>query len=449
LRNQFSRSREQVNRVGTKLVLMKYTLGAFVGVVVFTVVLDFLLHRLIHNDEDKQVGYFSFPLGTLWFYIVPSFYILSFGGLLSIIKTTNNADTYLYFQWLIFSYMLIYLPKLFYYVGYKLTHRAIKVKNKFSSDGKIKKMNDGRYPVITRKKFLSQVGIFMASAPFISLLFGFVKGRFAFSKRYTKLSFPNLPEAFEGIKIVQISDLHLGSLNSNYEEMEEAVRLINEEHPDLICFTGDLVNNFYEETIGWEKVFTKLNARLGKYSVLGNHDYGNYTKWDRPQDKANNLKGIKHAHERLGFKLLNNASQSIELNGDKIAVTGVENWGHPPFPQYGDLHKANKGTDQIPFKLLLSHDPDHWDAEVTKKFDHDLTLSGHTHGMQFGIEFKNFQWSPAKYKFKRWAGLYNQDNQYLYVNRGLGYLGMPARVGMPPEITIIELTRGTIGTDPM
>ncbi|MCT4589475.1 MAG: metallophosphoesterase [Carboxylicivirga sp.] len=428
---------------------MKYSLGAFVGFIIFTILVDFLLHRLIHQNAKKRIGHFAFPFGTFWFYSIPTLYIIGFTTIFASIKASQSALIYVIFQWLLVSYLLIYVPKFVYYLAYKVTHRAIKVKNKFSSDGKIKKMNEGRYPSISRKKFLSQVGIVMASLPFVSLLFGVMKGRFNFSKRYTKLSFPNLPEAFDGLKIVQISDLHLGSLNSNYEEMEEAVKLINDEYPDLICFTGDLVNNFYEETIGWEKVFSKLNARIGKFSVLGNHDYGDYSKWDSQEEKKENLNNIKLAHKRLGFNLLNNQSQVLESNGDKLLVTGVENWGHPPFPQYGDLKKATEGTNGVPFKLLLSHDPDHWDAEVTKQFDHDLTLAGHTHGMQFGIEFKNFQWSPAKYKFRRWAGLYNEGNQYLYVNRGLGYLGMPARVGMPPEITIIELTRGTISNEPM
>jgi len=420
-----------------------------VGFVIFTILIDFLLHRLIHNNSEKRIGHFAFPLGSFWFYSIPTIFIFAFSTIFASIKYAQSASIYVTFQWLLVAYLAIYIPKAVYYLAYKITHRAIKIKSKFSSKGKIKKMNDGRYPSISRKKFLSQVGIVMASLPFVSLLFGVMKGRFAFSKRYTKLSFPNLPEAFDGIKIVQISDLHLGSLNSNYKEMEEAVRLINDEHPDLICFTGDLVNNFYEETIGWESVFSKLNARIGKFSILGNHDYGDYSKWPNNKEKEANLNNIKLAHKRLGFNLLNNQSQILESNGDKMVVTGVENWGHPPFPQYGDLKKATKGTEEVPFKLLLSHDPDHWDAEVTSKFDHDLTLAGHTHGMQFGIEFKNFQWSPAKYKFRRWAGLYNQGNQFLYVNRGLGYLGMPARVGMPPEITIIELTRGPIGNDPM
>lgn len=428
---------------------MKYTLGAFVGMTIFTLLIDFLLYRLILKNKDERPSHFQFPYGAFWHYSIASAYILSFGILYALIKTTHTHVTYIVFQWLMTSYLLIYLPKLFFYLAFKLFGRFVKIKNKFDGKGKIKTMNDGKYPRISRKKFLSQVGIITASLPFVSLLFGVMKGRFAFSKRYTKLSFPNLPDSFEGLKIVQISDLHLGSLNSNYEEMQQAVDIINGENPDIICFTGDLVNNFYEETIGWEKVFNKLNARLGKYSIMGNHDYGDYSKWPSPEAKAANLRNIKIAHKRLGFKLLNNQSLTIEYNDDKIAMVGVENWGHPPFPRYGDLKKAQKNIQDIPFKILMTHDPDHWDAEVVPESDIDLTLAGHTHGMQFGLEFKGFQWSPAKYKFKRWAGLYQRGKQFLYVNRGLGYLGMPARVGMPPEITIIELTRGSISNDPM
>nr|WP_321410943.1 metallophosphoesterase [uncultured Carboxylicivirga sp.] len=428
---------------------MKFTLWAFVGLVIYTVLIDFLLYRLFLKSRSEHPPHFKFPYGAFWHYSIASIFIFAFGILYTLITITNTSTTYVVFQWFMMAYMLIYIPKAFYYFTQKILGRFHIVKHKFDDKGKIKKMNDGKYPKISRKKFLSQVGIITASIPFVSLMFGVIKGRFAFSKRYTKLSFPNLPDSFDGLKIVQISDLHLGSLNSNYQEMEEAVMLINAENPDIICFTGDLVNNFYEETIGWEKVFTKLQARLGKYSIMGNHDYGDYSKWPSAEAKAENLQNIKNAHHRLGFKILNNASSIIEFNGDKIAMAGVENWGHPPFPRYGNLEQASEGIDNIPFKILMSHDPDHWDAEVVPQTNYDLTLAGHTHGMQFGLEFKGFQWSPAKYKFKRWAGLYQADKQFLYVNRGLGYLGMPARVGMPPEITIIELTRGPISNDPM
>ena len=311
--------------------------------------------------------------------------------------------------------------------------------NKIFRSKHTNKINNGRYPRMSRKKFLSQVGIVMASAPFVSIMFGVLKGRFAFDITRTRIPFNNLPKAFNGLKIVQISDLHLGSLNSNYSEIEKVIDMINSEKPDIIFFTGDLVNNFQEETIGWDSIFRKLKAPLGKFSILGNHDYGNYSKWKSKDEKKANFEGIKKAHERFDFKLLCNESSVISSNGERLAIVGVENWGHPPFPKYGDLEAAGKNVQDIPFKILLTHDPDHWDAEVTKKKTYNLTLAGHTHGMQFGVRYKNFQWSPAKYKFRRWAGLYHSGNQYLYVNRGLGYLGMPARVGMPPEISVIEL----------
>lgn len=428
---------------------MKYTVEAFIGLALFSLLVDYFLYKLIQEQRDESPSHFTFPFGSFWFYSIPSIFIVLFVVYLAIIPAATGPAVYVQFQWLLTSYLLIYLPKFFYVVGYRLTHRVVKVKAKFTPEGKFKTMNDGRYPKITRKKFLSQIGIMMASAPFVSLLFGVMKGRFNFSTKYTKLTFPNLPDAFDGLKIVQISDIHLGSLNSNYKEMETAVEIINAEKPDVICFTGDLVNNFYEETLGWERVFGKLKAPLGKFSIMGNHDYGDYSHWNSVAEKEVNLKGIIDAHERLGFQILNNASTVIERNGDQLAVVGVENWGHPPFPQYGDLAKAGKGVEEVPFKLLLSHDPDHWDAEVVGKTDYDLMLAGHTHGMQFGIEYKNFQWSPAKYKFKQWSGLYKRENQFLYVNRGLGFLGMPARVGMPPEITVIELAKGLVSNEPM
>ena len=342
-------------------------------------------------------------------------------------------------MWLLMLYLIIYIPKLFYLIFYGISSLTVDIFDKSFKTKNSKKINKGRYPRISRKKFLSQIGIVMATAPFVSLLFGALKGRFAFDVTRTRLPVRNLPKAFNGLKIVQISDIHLGSFNSNHQEVEKAIEMINNENPDIICFTGDLVNNFYEETIGWDDIFNRLKAPLGKFSILGNHDYGNYSKWKSKEEKAANFEGIKKAHERFGFKLLKNESAVISYQGEQLALVGVENWGHPPFPKYGDLSIAEKDVKNIPFKILLTHDPDHWDAEVLKKKPYNLTLSGHTHGMQFGLRYKKFQWSPAKYKFRRWSGLYQAGNQYLYVNRGLGYLGMPARVGMPPEITVLEL----------
>ena len=344
---------------------------------------------------------------------------------------------------------LIYLPKIFFLFYYFMFFAFSKIFDTYRNKKYSKEQTTIRYPKIGRKKFLSQLGIIFATAPFVSLLFGMHKGRFNFFTRHHRLNFPNLPSAFDGFKIIHISDIHLGSFASNYHKLEGIVDIINNEHADAIFFTGDLVNNFYEETLGWEKVFTQLKAKYGKFSILGNHDYGDYTDWDTPEEKEKNFNGIVEAHRRFGFKLLRDQSVSLDIGGEEIAITGVENWGHDPFPRYGDLKKAMKGTGKFPFKILLSHDPDHWDEEVTDKTSFDLMLAGHTHGMQFGIDWKGFRWSPAKYKFKRWDGLYQHKSQYMYVNRGLGFLGMPARIGMHPEITVLHLGKGPIGTEPM
>jgi len=215
--------------------------------------------------------------------------------------------------------------------------------------------------------------------------------------------------------------------------------LINEQEPDLIFFTGDLVNNFAEETEDWAPVLKKMNAKMGKYSILGNHDYGDYSEWPSPEAKEKNLEEIKAFHKKMGFQLMLNENKSLKVNDEEIALIGVENWGKPPFPQHGDLDKAMEGVNPDSFKLLMSHDPSHWDAKVLGKTDINLTFSGHTHGMQFGIERIGIKWSPIQYRYPRWGGLYKESKQFLYVNRGFGYIGFPGRIGMPPEITVVEL----------
>ena len=302
-----------------------------------------------------------------------------------------------------------------------------------------KKHTTIRYPRFSRSKFFSQLGIFFSTAPLVSLLFEFHQGRFSFFIQHQKIPFDNLPKTFHGFKILQISDIHLGSFASNYNRLEVVVELINNEDADIICFTGDLVNNFYEETKGWETLFSKMQSKHGKYSILGNHDYGDYSNWEKSDDKSKNFEGIVSAHKKFGFSLLRNQSVPLKINGDEILLGGVENWGRSPYPKYADLSKTFAGKDPAGFKILLTHNPDHWQAEVVGKTDIALCLSGHTHGMQFGIKKTGITWSPAQYKFKYWDGLYQHNEQFLYVNRGIGYLGLPARIGMPPEITVIEL----------
>jgi len=294
----------------------------------------------------------------------------------------------------------------------------------------------------SRREFLIKTGFVLSALPFLSIAHGLLIGRTNYTVRRLKLTFQNLPRNFQGIKLVQISDLHLGSFGNKYDVLKPAIDLINKEEADLLFFTGDMVNNFASETFGWKEIFTLIYSKYGKYSVLGNHDYGDYYEWPSENERIKNFNGIIESHRLLKFKLLNNEFSIITLGDEKIAIIGVENWGRKPFPQKGDYRIASTGLEGIPFKILLSHDPTHWDYEILGKTDVALTLSGHTHGMQFGIENKNFRWSPAKYIYPRWAGLYMENEQYLYVNRGLGYLGYPGRVGIYPEITVIELFRG-------
>ena len=283
------------------------------------------------------------------------------------------------------------------------------------------------------------IGLFSGFLPFLVILHSIFRTLYRFKIYHIKINFKNLPAAYEGLRIVHISDLHLGSFRSRYHILERAVKIINHLEPDFIFFTGDLVNNHAWELKGWQSVLKKLNAKMGKYAVLGNHDYGDYGNWKSEQRKLSNFESIKYFYKKIDFILLLNEAVSIEKEGQKLAILGVENWGKPPFKQYGDLKKTLSSVLNIPFKILLSHDPSHWNEEVKDKTNIALTLSGHTHGMQAGINIKSKNWSPIQYKYKQWAGLYKHYNQYLYVTRGVGWMGFPGRLGMRPEITFIEL----------
>lgn len=283
------------------------------------------------------------------------------------------------------------------------------------------------------------IGLFSGFLPFFVILNGIFRAVYRFKVHHHSLSFLNLPASFNGLRIVQLSDLHLGSFNYGYDKLDGAIKKINQLHPDYIMITGDLVNNFAWELRGWAPIFKQLQAKKGKFAVLGNHDYGDYSQWESPEAKQENFEAIKQFYIDIDFKILLNESELISQYNEQIAIIGVENWGKPPFKQYGDLQKAMNPVKAIPFKILLSHDPTHWSEKVMDKTDIALTLAGHTHGMQAAFQYKNFQWSPIKYKFKHWAGLYKHNQQYLYVNRGLGWMGFPGRLGMRPEITFLEL----------
>lgn len=294
----------------------------------------------------------------------------------------------------------------------------------------------------SRSKFLSQMGLLVAAVPFTAFIYGMVKGAYDYQVKRITLKFSNLPQAFDGYKILQISDLHTGSFNSK-EPLQEAVKLINKQEADLVFFTGDLVNNMAVEVQQHIDTLKEIKAKAGIFSVLGNHDYGDYVTWPSPEAKRENLRNLIDSHGRMGWQILMNENRIIEKDGEKIAVLGVENWGNRAgFPKYGRIDQAYAGTEDSPFKVLLSHDPSHWDGEINPKYtDIDLTLSGHTHGMQFGVNIPGWKWSPVQYVYKQWAGLYKNGRQHLYVNTGLGFLGYPGRVGFLPEITVFELKK--------
>lgn len=294
-----------------------------------------------------------------------------------------------------------------------------------------------------RRKFVSQIALGVAAIPFVGLLHGIFRGKYNFKVLHHVLHFEDLPGAFDGLRVTQISDIHSGSFDDR-EKIEYAVDLINDQKTDLLLFTGDIVNTMAKEMDDWIDVFKKIKTpKYGKYSVLGNHDYGEYVTWDTEEEKEANFQAIKDIHHKIDFNLLLNDSAFIEKEGERIAVVGVENWGHN-FKKAGDLSKASEKVSKDDFKILLSHDPSHWEHEVKKHEDHfHLTLSGHTHGFQFGIEIPGFiRWSPVQYVYKQWAGMYQEMGRYLNVNRGFGFHAFPGRVGIWPEITVIELRKG-------
>lgn len=291
----------------------------------------------------------------------------------------------------------------------------------------------------------AQVAMAVGSIPFFLLVYGALRNPYRYKVFREKVGIKNLPEALAGLRIVQISDIHSGSFTQK-EPVKKAIQMINELQADLVFFTGDLVNSLAEEMTPFMDVFDKIEARIGVFSILGNHDYGDYYHWESIEAKRDNFRQLLDTHKQLGWDLMLNENRILQINGEKIAIIGVENYSaNARFHKYGDLAKAYEGVEGTSLKLLLSHDPSHWEHEVVKRFqDIDITFSGHTHGMQFGIEIPGWlRWSPIKYIYQQWAGLYQIGEQFLYVNRGLGFLGYPGRVGILPEITVLELEKAS------
>jgi predicted MPP superfamily phosphohydrolase len=303
--------------------------------------------------------------------------------------------------------------------------------------------NDNVSFLSSRRRFVSQIGLGLAAIPFMSLIYGITLGKYNYKVIKQRIFFPDLPDAFDGFTITQISDVHSGSFD-NPDKINYAIDLVNEQNSDMILFTGDIVNTDAKEMHPWIETFNRIKEHeFGKYSVLGNHDYGEYVTWPTEKDKEENFQAIKDLYGQIGFKLMLNEHTYIEKGSDKIALIGVENWGHN-FKKAGDIDKASQNVDRKDFKILMSHDPSHWDYEIKNhESNFHLTLSGHTHGMQFGIEIPGyFKWSLAQYVYAQWAGLYENLGRYVYVNRGFGFHAYPGRVGIMPEITVIELKKG-------
>ena len=396
-------------------------------------IVDFYYYRALKQFVIKlkpslkntiKVSYWLFTLATLIF----MFYVVSF--------FVNKEPAPKFARVYIFGVILIILVSKLIGSLFIIIHDIKGLFNYLK-----RKLAQNELPSKTRRQFLKNTAIIASALPFGTLMFGVVKSAFDFTIRKQQLNIPNLPNSFKGLKIVQISDIHLGSFMSD-DPIKEAVKMILAQNADIIFFTGDLVNEITEEALPFIDALKEIKAPLGVYSILGNHDYGDYFyQKDDIDGKKHNYKLMQAVHQQLGWKLLLNEHHIIEKDNERLAVLGVENWGKlERFPKLGDIKKAKKGTKKEDVKLLLSHDPSHWEAHVIPNHkDIAATFSGHTHGMQFGIEIPGFKWSPSKYLYKYWAGHYTKGTQQIYVNRGLGFLGYPGRVGILPEITVFTL----------
>ena len=377
--------------------------------------------RNITTNNYIRIGYWVFTL-------------LAYGIILYWILTFNRASRdHQQIQLMVSAMMIFVLPKLLSVMFLLIGDFARFVEFGF----KYFTAKENYFP--ERRKFISTTALAAAGIFSALAIDGIIFGKYRHTVRKVKLRFKNLPENFKGYKIVQISDVHSGSF-FNPQKLQKAIDLINEQDADVVLFTGDMVNNYADEFKPFIPLFKSIKAKDGKFSILGNHDYGDYGAWNSREEKAQNIPTLKNYQAEAGFKLLRNENIALEKNGEKIYLLGVENWGIKPFPQYGDLDKALKGVPEDAIKVLMSHDPTHFDEVVKKHKTHvHLTLSGHTHGMQFGLDLKNIKWSPVKFKYKKWADLYESEGKYLYVNRGFGVIAYPGRVGINPEITVIEL----------
>jgi len=413
----------------------------FIAVLLAIDLYAFKSFRLVSSGFSKSI-WRNWALIAYWITSIAAYGMLIY-AILTYREAQAKMDYYLFFMGFGIL-MLIFIPKLvvsLFHLTEDIIHLFRRITAYFVRSFEPTETAASSTSGISRWQFISRIGWAVAAIPFISILYGIWRGRYGFRTEKVKLAFDNLPASFKGFKIVHISDIHIGSFFNNYEAVKRGVDMVNALEPDLILFTGDMVNNYADEVKGWEETLGSLKAKYGKYSIFGNHDYGDYVQWESEAAKKANLEKLAVYHEKMGFKLMTNEWTEFKSpEGEAIEIIGLENWGQGGFSKYGDLSKAMQGTNSERFQILMSHDPSHWDAEVMNKTKIDLALAGHTHGMQFGVEIPGWiKWSPVKYRYPRWGGLYTEGKQHLYVNRGFGYIGFPGRVGMPPEITLIEL----------
>ena len=409
----------------------------FIFVLTLLLLFDWYVFRVFRKQIKINNRWFKIAI-LIIYWLIPLFYLASPIYFKYFIKWDSNdfQINKLYFG---ASFAVLYIPKFIIFI-FQVIEDATKflawVTKKLSpTESKAHKSADG----ISRSVFISRMGIFVAAIPFTSLIYSVLIGRFNFQLNKRTIYFDHLPKAFDGFKIVQFSDLHAGSLIGQQNEFKKAIDIINEQNADIVVFTGDMVNSVANELEDWVELLSSIKAKKGKYSIFGNHDYGSYMGWDKEGEQEANIEKLKQYQSQMGFKLLLNDTEIFEKNGEKIALLGVENWGKSRRHRKGRLDIAMEKAKEVPFKVLLSHDPLHWDQQVVEKTDIALTLSGHTHGLQMVASIGGFNWSPISYKYKRWKGLYTEKNQHLYVNNGLGYIYFPGRIGSDPEITVFEL----------
>ena len=378
-------------------------------------------------------------VGTLYW----GFHMMVYLSLLAFPLFHERQAIPLRYIYLFFSViLLLYVPKIAAVVilGIEDIFRGLLQFTMIKKDGLQVPPDTARIP---RSKFISQVALGIAALPFSGMAYAIIKGKYNFQVRRVRISLPHLPRDFDGLTITQVSDFHIGSFNSR-EAVQKGIDLVNSQESDLIFFTGDLVNEVAGEVKGFSDILSQMKARLGVYSILGNHDYGDYSPHiQTPEDWEAHFSDMVDTHASLGWKLLRNESKILGTGKDSLAIIGVENWGrYNSHTNFGNLTQACSGADNATVKLLLSHDPSHWEEEILTESDVDITFSGHTHGCQFGIEIPGIKWSPVQYVYKQWAGLYQEGSRYLYVNRGFGFAGFSGRLGISPEITVFELNRG-------